>query len=91
MQQALTNGKIRPPCCNGTRVDVYRFLGFWPDLTTIRARLVLEFRSETYRTRLEIGPDLLSCSIKRNRVRVDIRVRLKKVELDYPETGKHPC
>ena len=31
-----------------------------------------------------------SCSIKRNRVRVDIRVRLKKIELDYPETGKHP-
>ena len=47
-------------------------------------------RSETYRTRLEIGPDLLSCSIKRNRVRVDIRVRLKKIELGYPETGKHP-
>ena len=47
-------------------------------------------RSETYRTRLEIGPDLLSCSIKRNRVRVDIRVRLKNIELDYPETGKHP-
>ena len=29
-------------------------------------------------------------SIKQNRVRVDIRVRLKKIEFDYPETGKHP-
>ena len=49
-----------------------------------------EIRSETYRTRLENGPDLLSCSIKRNRIRVDIRVQLKNIELDYPETGKHP-
>ena len=37
-----------------------------------------------------IGPDLLSCSIKRNRVRVNIRVQLKKIGPDYPETGKHP-
>ena len=28
-------------------------------------------------------------SIKRNRVRVDIGVRLKKIGHDYPETGKH--
>ena len=45
---------------------------------------------EIYRSRLQIGPDLLSCSIKRNRVRVNIRVRLKKIGPDYPETGKHP-
>ena len=51
--------------------------------TAIRARLVLESDLK------HIGPDLLSCSIKRNRVRVDIRVRLKNIELDYPETGKH--
>ena len=54
------------------------------DLTRIQARLVLESDLK------HIGPDLLSCSIKRNRVRVDIRVRLKNIELDYPETGKHP-
>ena len=47
-------------------------------------------RSEIYRTRLQLGPDLLSYSIKRNRVQVDIRVRLKKLGPDYPETHKHP-
>ena len=30
---------------------------------------------EIYRSRLQLGPDLLLCSIKRNRVRVNIRVR----------------
>ena len=94
----LTESRVRPwrsPLC----------LHFWrrPGYNLKRVRLLYRarfnknsspisfgIRSETYRTRLENGPDLLSCSIKRNRVRVDIRVRLKNIELDYPETGKHP-
>ena len=81
------------------------WVSLWQDQTfrnrarfkTIRARfnknsspISFGIRSETYRTRLDNGPDLLSCSIKRNQVRVNIRVRLKNIELDYPETGKHP-
>jgi len=45
---------------------------------------------QIHRTRLQFGPDFLSSSIKRSRVRFDIRVRLEKMGSDYPETGKHP-
>ena len=53
------------------------------------SRTSFGIRSETYRTQLQLRRDLLSCSIKRNRVWVDIQVRLKKLRPDYPETSKH--
>ena len=51
------------------------------DLTIIRARLVLGSDPKY------VGPD---CNSEHGRVRVDIRIRLEKMEPAYPETGKHP-